>query len=168
MQIDRLKENLTELKQFFRSLDYEKKLADFDVNLVMKSEYFTMERVNGEIAGVAGLWKETKYVSALFLVVKKNHQGKKIGNKLMENLTNYAMRHKNFITLKTYDDKRYSAAIHLYKKYGFKCKFKHNDKIWMYLPFNFRGKLCCMLLKMQNYVYYNSYIAYKFLFNTNK
>ena len=144
--------NIEELKDFFSSLNEEKKLAQFDIDLVLKSEFVAIERVDNKIAGVVGLWRTSKLFPALFLVVKESYQGKDIGNKLMRREMEYASVHYNFIILKTFDNGKYAAAIHLYKKYGFSVFLKKRTRIWMCASFNIRGKLICWFLPFIFYI----------------
>jgi GNAT superfamily N-acetyltransferase len=140
--------SIEELKEFFSSLDEEKKLAKFDIDLVLKSEFIAIERVGNKVAGVIGLWRTSKFFPALFLVVKKCYQGKNIGNKLVRKEIEFARVHYDFIILNTFDSGKYNAAIHLYKKYGFRVFLKRKSRIWMCVAFNSRGKIICRFLPL--------------------
>lgn len=142
------KKTIQELKKFFDSLVEEKKLAKFDIDLVLRSEFIAIERVGKEIAGVVGVWKIFYIFPTLFIVVKKDYQGKNVGNKLMQKEIEFARYAYNFIILKTFENGKYDAAIHLYKKYGFRVFLKRKSKIWMCNSFNSKGKIICKLLPL--------------------
>ena len=142
------KQNKQEIKSFFASLEEEKKLSMFDFDLVLKSEFVAVERVEKEIAGVIGIWRAYKLLPTVFLVVKKSFQGRKIGNKLMQREIEFASNTYDFLLLSTFTNGQYGSAIHLYKKYGFRPLFNMGTKIWLILPFNAKGEIIRWFLPM--------------------
>ncbi len=137
---------IRELKGFFDSLEDEKKLAMFDFALVQRAEFVAFEREGKEIAGIIGIWKAYRIFPTLFIIVKERYQGKGIGNKLMKKEIEFASKTYSFLILSTFDNGKYDAAIHLYRKFGFRLFLKKNTKIWMCISLNSTGKIICELL----------------------
>lgn len=134
------------IKDFLDSLGEEKKLAMFDFARVQQAEFFAFEREGKEIAGIIGIWKAYRIFPSLFMVVKERYQGKGIGNRLIKKEIKFASKTYNFLTLSTFDNGKYDAAIHLYRKFGFQLFLRKKTKIWMCISFNSRGKIICNLL----------------------
>jgi len=139
---------LHEVKGFLDSLGEERQLATLDFELVQKAEFIAGERIDKEIAGIIGIWKTYRFFPTLFIVVKKEYQGKGVGDRLMKKEIEYARGIHSFLTLSTFDNGNYDAAIHLYKKWGFESFSRSGSKIWMCTPFDSKGKAICISLPL--------------------
>jgi ribosomal protein S18 acetylase RimI-like enzyme len=137
---------LHEVKGFLDSLGEEKQLANFDFELVQKAEFIAIERIGKKIAGIIGIWKTYRFFPTLFIVVKKEYQDKRVGDRLMKKEIEYARKAHSFLTLSTFDNGNYDAAIHLYKKWDFELFSRSGSKIWMCTSFNSKGKVICISL----------------------
>ena len=83
-----------------------------------KSKYFVAKQEN-EIVGFAGILLIIDQVNIMNIVVKKDKRNFGIGSLLLEEIIRYSKIHNaTSITLEV--NEKNSAAIKLYKKYGFK------------------------------------------------
>ncbi len=132
---------LREIRPFFDSLGREKELVMMTADSAMKSKFAAGVRVNGELAGIVGIRMTYGFIPELFIVVKGEYQGMHLGNELMGKELHFAQRDYSYLTLSTHQTEEYTAAMRLYQKVGFKvfrCKGNH---LWMYIPFNKKGKI---------------------------
>ena len=85
----------------------------------------------------------------------------------MDKEIKYANDTYNFLTLSTYDTDTYSAALHLYKKYGFQLCLRNKTKVWLCIAFNLKGKLICYILPVifliNYYLIFIRKLVYKYI-----
>ncbi len=127
-----------EIVHFCKSLTVEKRDFHLPFPEVLQSKLLVMERINGKIIGIAGTSRE----NSLFLVVKKEHQNQKIGQKLTKKVIRYAKKKNcHYITLNVFQSNL--KAIHIYRKLGFTILFTNllssRKNLFMILPLDFKG-----------------------------
>lgn len=137
---------LDEISPFFESLGRETELVMMNADAVKTSCFIAGIRKNQGLVGITGIRKNYGFIPDLFIVVKHQYQGYHFGEKLMEINLRFATTNYSFLILSTYMRQEYEAAIHLYKKHGFKDLFCQGDHCWMYISFNIKGKLICRIL----------------------
>ncbi len=95
-------------------------LADPGEYIISKGGHIYFAQLEKEIVGTFALLKidKTQYELAK-MAVDENHQGKKIGNYIMEFALTKA-RELNASKLSLFSNTKLGPAIHLYEKYGFK------------------------------------------------
>jgi len=137
---------LEEITPFFDSLGREKELAMINAESVMSSSFITGTKAGGDLTGITGIRITYKFIPDLFIVVKEKYQGMKFGDELMEKNLRFAEENYDFLTLSTYRKEEYQAPLHLYNKHGFKDLYRKGNHVWMYIPFNRKGRIICRLL----------------------
>jgi GNAT superfamily N-acetyltransferase len=130
-----------EISPFFDSLGREKELVMMTAESVMASDFVAGIRSNRELAGLTGIRMQFRLIPSLFIVVKDKYQGMGLGNKLLEKNIAYARSKYNFLTLDTWAKPEYGAALHLYKKHGFKLSHKKALHQWFCISFNKKGDI---------------------------
>ncbi|WP_290901981.1 GNAT family N-acetyltransferase [Ferroglobus sp.] len=101
-----------ELADFVSSLREEKEMFRTPLEDLVKSEVILVERVNGEIAGICGIIKERVF-PRLYLVVRRDHQGRGVGKKLHLRLKECV--EENYFLVKVTVRKNNKKALSLYK-----------------------------------------------------
>jgi len=132
---------LDEISQFFNSLGREKELVMMTAEAVMACDFVAGTRSQGELAGLTGIRTQYGFIPSLFIVVKEKYQGLGLGHKLLETNISYARKKYNFLSLDTWQRPEYDAALHIYKKHGFRPVYKKGSHIWMCIPFNKKGNM---------------------------
>lgn len=136
---------LSEIVPFFDSIGRDKDLVMIDAESVMTCKFVAGIRINNELAGLTGIRMRYRFIPNLFIVVKAKYQGMGLGSKLLEKDMSFAHKKYSFLTLATRDTKEYEAALHLYKKHGFKIFHKDGHHIRMYIHFNKKGEIASRL-----------------------
>jgi len=137
---------ISEIAPFFDSLGREKELVMMTAASAMKSVFIGGIREEGELAGIVGIRKEYGLFPAEFIVVKERFWRWGIGTKLREMNIAYARRRYCLLLSSTWDIEAYRALLYSSLKLGFKKFYRREKHIYLYLPFNFKGKLLGRLL----------------------
>jgi len=130
-----------EIASFYNSLTIEKEDFALPLTELLQSRLVVTERKrNGEIVGVAGISRGNSF----FIVVRRECQNQKIGQKLTKKVIDLA-RGKNYHYLALNVFQSNSKAIHIYRKFGFKIIFTNlissRKNCFMILPLDFQGAL---------------------------
>ena len=106
---------------FYNSLTTERESFALPLPELLQSNLLLVERgKNGEIMGTAGISSGKSF----FLVVKRNCQNHKIGQKLTQKVIDLARRRSyHYLTLNVFQSN--SKAIHIYRKFGFEILFSN-------------------------------------------
>src|SRR4030042_3034953 len=139
---------LREISPFFNSLGREKDLVMMTVDSVMACNFVAGVRSNNELAGLTGIRLQYGFIPSLFIVVKEKHQGTGVGDKLLKKNISYARKKYNFLTLATWEKREYKAALHLYRRHGFKLFYKRGPHLRMCIFFNRKGEIARKLLPL--------------------
>ncbi len=134
-----------ELAPFMASLGEERELAMITTATVQRATLVVGERVDGELAGLAGI-VSSNLLPCLFVVVRREFQGQGVANALLSKQMDYAAKHRHFLTLSTYASGDYEAALHLYAKYGFREFRARSGKRWLCRSFTGFGRTVCAAL----------------------
>lgn len=98
------------LKEFLSSLDSELKYYANPRDDVLNARKIVLMLCNNKIVGCGGIRREGR----LFIIVKRSHQKKGVGTRLMKKV----LEGENHVTLSV--DLNNTAALRLYEKFGFK------------------------------------------------
>jgi ribosomal protein S18 acetylase RimI-like enzyme len=126
---------LTDEKNFFR-------VSSSD--LLSSSEIVIVEKVDGLIAGIAGV-RRHRGVPVFFIVIKAEFQGRGIGDKLMCRLLEIVKTQYNFLLLTVLKENK--SAISLFQKYGYRTIGEKHGSYYMVFPINGKGKFFAKMLK---------------------
>ena len=122
----------TELKEHIKRLNYEwlqkyfyveagdiEQLSDPELHIIGKGGFVYFAQYNNEIVGTSSLMKtgNGEYELAKMAVTEK-YKGLGIGKLLLEHCIQEA-KNLNAVKLSLFSNTKLTAAIHLYKKYGF-------------------------------------------------
>lgn len=120
---------------------------DFQVDFILEHcIYIKGIRVNGELAGIGGIYK-THGIHSTFYMVKKEFQGRGIGNIITKNNLDYAKG--NNISLLFYICSNDNVPIiKSVKKYGDREVFNYKGKRYSYVPITFTGKIIGLVLPL--------------------
>ena len=133
---------ISEILEFGKTItqDELKYYDDFDAkSIIQKGVYAKGIKINRRLIGIGGFMR-TYGVNNTFYMIKKEYQGKGLGNFITENNIAYAKRHK--IPLLFYICSTANAPIiHAIKKYGDKEVCIHKDKRYSYIGITNKGKL---------------------------
>lgn len=113
--------NIAWLQEYFyvEALD-EQILGDPEKHIINPGGHIFFAKINDEIVGSIALIKHSEGVFELSkMAVDPGHQGRKIGQKLLEASLEYA-KIQHWRTLLLYSNRKLKNAIYLYKKFGFK------------------------------------------------
>lgn len=132
---------------FYESLNEELENFSLPLEKLIQSKILISEKMGGKIAGIAGLGDK----NLLFLVVKKEFQNQKLGQKLLAKVITLAKHRKyHFIALNVFASN--VRALHIYKKFGFKIVTSNimnsRKNYFMVLPLDLRGCIYEALLKL--------------------
>jgi GNAT superfamily N-acetyltransferase len=139
---------LREIPSFFNSLGREKDLVRMNLESVMACNFIAGIRNKGELAGLTGIRIQFGFIPNLFIVVKEKYHGMGLANKLLEKNISHARKKYNFLTLTTWERKEYEAALHLYKKHGFKLFYRKGARLRMCISFNRKGDIARKFLPL--------------------
>jgi ribosomal protein S18 acetylase RimI-like enzyme len=133
-----------EIISFLDSLNEEKEQFKISNEEVLESELMICEKVEGKIAGIAGIRR--RFGVPLFLiVVKSEFQGKHIGSSLMERLNEIIREKYSYLVLTV--SKNNEHALYLYKKFGYKKLGEIPEAYYMFCPLTKRGQIFFWILK---------------------
>jgi GNAT superfamily N-acetyltransferase len=138
--------DIQEIEPFFRSLGAERDLVQMSVEGVLNAEFVAGARVDNNLAGIGGIMKRFLSTPELFIVVKFQYQKRGLGNEIMQKLISFVKRRYSFLTLTTHRAKEYAPAVSLYRKNNFKVFKCPDNRYFMCLPFNLKGKILCWIL----------------------
>ena len=113
--------NLAWLRKYFEvePIDHQM-LSNPKSYIIDKGGHIYFSTLDGEVVGTFALLKLNDDLYELSkMAVDENHQGKKIGNVMMQFCINEA-RKLNIKKLVLYSSTKLKPAIHLYEKFGFK------------------------------------------------
>jgi len=136
-----------EIISFYESLGEEKENFALPLKDLLHAKLLIADRREGRIAGVAGISEGTLF----FIVVKREYQNQKIGQKLVAEVINLARERKyHFIALNVFASN--SIAVHIYQKLGFSIVFTNimdfRKNYFMIFPLDFLGTAYMVLIKM--------------------
>lgn len=95
-------------------------LSNPKAEIIDKGGFIFYAKLNEEIVGTASLLKKSDTLFEIGkMAVSEKAQGFKIGTVLLKHCINFA-KQKEIKTLILYSNTQLEAAIHLYRKYGFK------------------------------------------------
>jgi GNAT superfamily N-acetyltransferase len=145
---------IKELFEFGESVTQEelRYFDDFRVDFLVKHGiYIKGIKIGDKLAGIGGIYK-THGINSAFYMVKREFQGRGIGNYITKNNIDYAKRYN--IPLLFYICSNDNAPmIKSVKKYGDKEVFNYKDKRYSYLPITFKGKIIGLFLPLAVRVY---------------
>ncbi len=143
------KELSSEIIDFYQSLTVEKKDFNLPLREIPQAKLLVWERNNTTILGLAGLSKD----NSLFLIVKKEYQNQKIGQKLTKKVIDQAKK-LNYHYIKLNVFKSNMKAIHIYTKFGFTILFSNmirfRENFFMVLPLDFKGSLFVISFRIRH------------------
>jgi ribosomal protein S18 acetylase RimI-like enzyme len=96
----------------------------------IKLAYAIMNDTNNPI-GIGGFYIQRYFFYDLYIAIHKSERGKGIGKKLLDSIVESCLKEKIVMFIQTYTYERYSPAISLYEKKGFKTIGTFKNKIIM-------------------------------------
>lgn len=96
----------------------------------IKLAYAIMNDTNNPI-GIGGFYIQRYFFYDLYIAIHKSERGKGIGKKLLDLIVESCLKEKIVMFIQTYKYERYSPAISLYEKKGFKTIGTFKNKIIM-------------------------------------
>ena len=126
-----------EVECFFDSLSVERKTFGVSLSEVLKAELLFVEKRRERIVGVAGIRR-----GYFFVVVGKDYQDQKIGQKLVRRVVGEAFRRGySHVVLNVLQSN--VKAVHVFQKVGFEKLFASSIRgrrhFFMFLSLNWRG-----------------------------
>ena len=124
--------NLTWITEYFIVEEKDRELLNnCESSIIDKGGYIFIGLWDNEPVGCFSLLKISEVNFELGkMAVSKSHQGLKIGQDLLVFAINFA-RSKNWNTLLLYSSTKLDAALHIYKKFGFKEVTLENNNIYL-------------------------------------
>lgn len=112
--------NVEWLRKYFYIEPYDEKVLSNPKQYVLDpGGYIFFAKYNNDIVGVVSLINQKTFYELSKMAVSPKFQGLKIGHQLMEFTINFA-KDKGWKSITLYSHRSLKAAIHLYKKVGFK------------------------------------------------
>ncbi len=96
----------------------------------IKLAYAIMNDTNNPI-GIGGFYIQRYFFYDLYIAIHKSERGKGIGKKLLDLIVESCFKEKIVMFIQTYKSERYSPAISLYERKGFKTIGTFKNKIIM-------------------------------------
>tara|TARA_R110000782_G_scaffold167634_1_gene259843 strand:+ start:2190 stop:2648 length:459 start_codon:yes stop_codon:yes gene_type:complete len=124
--------NLAWITEYFIVEEKDRELLNnCESSIIDKGGYIFIGLWDNEPVGCFSLLKISEVNFELGkMAVSKSHQGLKIGQDLLVFAINFA-RSKNWNTLLLYSSTKLDAALHIYKKFGFKEVTLENNNIYL-------------------------------------
>lgn len=108
------------LRKYFYIEPYDEKVLSNPKKYILDTGgYIFFAKYNGEIVGVVSLINQKNFYELSKMAVSPAFQGFKIGHHLMNYTINFA-KEKGWKSITLYSHRSLKAALHLYKKIGFK------------------------------------------------
>lgn len=138
-----------EVENFYNSLPFEEKHWGERPRAIVGADFVTGVRgIDGMLIGIGGVYKAYGLAPTLFVMVRSQFQGKGFGEEIMTNVLSFVRKNYNFLMLSVGKGENRIAARHLYRKHGFKPFYEEENRYWVYISFNRRGKIICKFLPL--------------------
>jgi ribosomal protein S18 acetylase RimI-like enzyme len=136
-----------EIISFYESLIEEKENFGLPLKDLLQATLLITERIEGRISGIAGISEGKSF----FIVVKKEYQNQKMGQRLLTKVISLAKEKRyHYITLNVFASN--SIAVHIYQKFGFSIAFTNimdsRKNCFMILPLDGLGVTYKVLIKI--------------------
>ena len=115
-----------ELEQFHKSLDDELLLMPLPLDKLRMSELIIAARVDDRVVGIAGIRKH-RCLPMVYFVVNRDYQGRGLGKRLAEQLTERARTRGYRLVALTVDSSN-TRAFHIYRDAGYITVFRTRNK----------------------------------------
>jgi len=142
-------ENLTlaEARAFLDQLSVPEEQFRHPARYALAAEFLVGARVDGELAGVAGVRRRLFVFPFCFYLVRPRSQNQGIGTQLMSRTLDYAQRRRYGLLALSVAESN-SPAIALYSRSGFHTCARTGTWLRMCRHFNLRGKVMGRLLSL--------------------